>query len=60
MNDRKKHRTLGQKSVNPTRFPVRHSTNHMKTDVGIHMGNSTGIMNESRERTAGPQTPHSR
>lgn len=48
------------KSVNPTRFLVRCSTNHTKTDAGIHMGNNKGIMNESKGRKAGPQTPHSR
>lgn len=51
---------LVQKSVNPTGFPVRHSTDHTKPDAAIHMGDSKGIMNERREGTAGPQRPHSR
>lgn len=61
MNDTQKKNCMWvPKPINATRSLVRHSASHMKTDAGIFMGNRKGITNESRGRTAGPQTPHSR
>lgn len=47
----KKHHRPLLISVHPTKF-----TNPMDKAAGIHMRNRKGIMNRSRERTAGPRT----